>query len=79
MFGYSMLNGIVNSQKVRAQKVVASSQSTGGNSFMPHRSEDRLVIERLKESLSQRDKAMRQRDNFYVSTFAQLQAILQVS
>jgi hypothetical protein len=48
---YSILNGIIDSQKVRAQKVALSSQSSGGSSFVPHRSEDRLAIEMLKESL----------------------------
>jgi hypothetical protein len=75
-----MLNGIIDSQKVRAQKVVMSLQSSGGSSFIPRRSEDRLEIEMLKESLRQRgeemqrqdevmrqrDEAMRQRDDFYV-------------
>jgi hypothetical protein len=48
-----MLNDIVNSQKVRAQKVVASSQSTGGTSFVPRYSEDHQEIEKLKEALRQ--------------------------
>jgi hypothetical protein len=38
--------------------VSQSSQSTGGSSFVPHRSEDRQEIEMLKESLRQWDKAM---------------------
>jgi hypothetical protein len=53
---YSMLNGIVDSQKVRAQKVVSSSQSTGGSSFIPRRSEELQEIKMLKETLRQRDK-----------------------
>jgi hypothetical protein len=92
---YSMLNGIVDSQKVRAQKVATSLQSLGGggSSFIPRRSEDQLEIEMLKESLWQRgeemrwqdevqrqwDEAMRQRDNFYAQAFAQQQIVLQVS
>jgi hypothetical protein len=51
-----MLNGLVDSQMVRAQKVVALSQSTGGGSFIPRHSEDRLEIEKLKESLRQQDE-----------------------
>jgi hypothetical protein len=73
-----MINGIVNSQKVRAQKVVMSSQSSRGSSFVPRRSEDRLEIEMLKESQQQRDEEMqwrdevqRQRDNFYAQAFTQ--------
>jgi hypothetical protein len=73
-----MLNGIINPRKVRAQKVASSSQSTGGSSFVPHRSEDRLEIEMFKESLRQRDEEMRRRDkemrqwdDFYSSAFAQ--------
>jgi hypothetical protein len=73
-----MINGIVNSQMVRAQKVVMSSQSSGGSSFVPRRSEDRLEIEMLKESQQQRDEEMRwrdevqrQRDNFYAQAFTQ--------
>jgi hypothetical protein len=55
-----MLNGIVDSQKVRAQKVATSLQSLGGgSSFVPRRSEDRLEIEMLKESLWQRGEEMR--------------------
>jgi hypothetical protein len=77
-----MLNGIVDSQKVRAQKAMASSQSTGGGGgsrFVPHRSKDRQEIEKFKEALRQQDEAMRQHDDFYASAFAQQQAILQVS
>jgi hypothetical protein len=53
---YSMLNDIVDSQKVRAQKAVSSSQSTGGSSFIPRRSEELQEIKMLKETLRQRDK-----------------------
>jgi hypothetical protein len=53
-----MLNGIIDSRKVRAQKVVSLSQSSG-STFIPHRSEDRLEIEMLKESLRQQDEEMR--------------------
>jgi hypothetical protein len=73
-----MINGIVNSRKVRARMVVMSSQSSGGSSFIPRRSEDRLEIEMLKESQHQRDEEMRwrdevqrQRDNFYAQAFTQ--------
>jgi hypothetical protein len=59
---YSMLNGIVDSQKVRAQKAVLSLQSTGGSSVIPRRSKERQEIEMLKETLRQRDKQQRQRD-----------------
>jgi hypothetical protein len=42
-----MLDGVVNSRHVRAQKVAASLQSTGaGGSFVSHQSE----IEQLKET-----------------------------
>jgi hypothetical protein len=71
-----MLNGIINSWKVRAQKVASSSQSSR-SSFVPRRSEDRLEIKMLKESLRQwdekmrrRDEAMRQQDEFYAQAFA---------
>jgi hypothetical protein len=57
-----MLNGIVDSQKVRAQKAVLSLQSTGGSSVIPRRSKERQEIEMLKETLRQRDKQQRQRD-----------------
>jgi hypothetical protein len=57
-----MLNGIIDSGKVRAQKVVPPSQSSGGSRFIPRRSEDQLEIEMLKESLWQRDEEMRRRD-----------------
>jgi hypothetical protein len=51
-FKYSMLNGIIDSRTVRAQKVAtSSSQSSGGSSFIPRYSEDRLEIKMLKESL----------------------------
>jgi hypothetical protein len=56
-----------------------------GSSFVPRRSEDRLDILLLKESLRQwvkemrqRDEAMRQRDDFYASAFAQQQVILHI-
>jgi hypothetical protein len=54
-----MLNGMMDSRKVRAQKAATSSQSSDGSSSVPHRLEDRLKIKMLKESLRQRDKAMR--------------------
>jgi hypothetical protein len=72
-----MLNDIIDSQKVRAQKATLSSQSSGCT-FVPHHLEDQLEIEMLKESLRQQnkemrrlDEAMRQRDNFYAQAFAQ--------
>jgi hypothetical protein len=46
-----MLNDIVDSRKVRAQMAVTLLQSSGGSSYVPRRSEDRLEIEMLKESL----------------------------
>jgi hypothetical protein len=58
-----MLNGIVDSRKVRAQKAVSSSQSTGGGgSFIPRHSKERQEIKMLKETLRQRDEEMRWRD-----------------
>jgi hypothetical protein len=57
-----MLNGIIDSRKMRAQKDASSLQSTGGSSFIPYRSEDQLEIEMLKESLWQRDEKMRRWD-----------------
>jgi hypothetical protein len=56
-----MLNGIVDSWKVRAQKAVSSSQSTGGSSFIPRCSEERQEIEMLEETLRQQDEELRQR------------------
>jgi hypothetical protein len=85
-----MLNGIVNSRHVRAQKATTSSQSTRvGSSFVSRQ----LEIEQLKETLRQRDEEQRQRDKFqgaqceamrqwedyYAQAFAQQQRILQVS
>jgi hypothetical protein len=56
-----MLNGVVDSQHVRDQKAMTSSQSTcAGSSFISHQSE----IEQLKETLRQRDEEQRQRDEF---------------
>jgi hypothetical protein len=57
-----MPNGIIDSQNVRAQKVVAVVQSSVGSSFVPRRPKDRLEIEMLKESVRQRDEEMRRRD-----------------
>jgi hypothetical protein len=57
-----MLNGIVYSQKVRVQMVVASSQSTGGSSFIPPRLKEWQEIEMLKETLWQLDEEMRRWD-----------------
>jgi hypothetical protein len=56
-----MLNGVVDSRHVRAQKVATSSQSIcAGSSFFSRR----LEIEQLKETLRQRDEEQRQRDEF---------------
>jgi hypothetical protein len=56
-----MLNGVVDSRYVRAQKAMTSSQSTGAeSSFFSRQSE----IEQLKETLRQRDEEQRQRDKF---------------
>jgi hypothetical protein len=85
-----MLNGVVDSRHVRAQKAVTSSQSTCvGSSFFSCQSE----IEQLKETLRQQNEEQRQRDkfqraqyeairhqdNYYPQAFAQQQLILQVS
>jgi hypothetical protein len=60
-YRYSILNGVVDSQYVRAQKAATSSQSTGaGSSFFSRQSK----IEQLKETLRQRDEEQRQRDEF---------------
>jgi hypothetical protein len=56
-----MLNGVVDSRHVRAQKAITSSQSTGaGSSFFSQQSE----IKQLKETLRQRNEEQRQRDKF---------------
>jgi hypothetical protein len=85
-----MLNNVVDSRHVRAEKAVMSSRSTdAGSRFFSRQSE----IEQLKETLRQRDEeqrqrdemqraqyeAMRQRDDYYAQFFAQLQLILQVT
>jgi hypothetical protein len=85
-----MLNGVVDSQHVRAQEAATLLQSTGvGSSFFSHQSE----IEQLKETLRQQDEEQRQRDEFqraqyeamgqqddyYAQAFIQQQLILQVS
>jgi hypothetical protein len=59
---YSILNGIVDSQKVRAHKATSSLQSTRGSSFIPRCSEERQEIKMLKETLRQRDEEMRRQD-----------------
>jgi hypothetical protein len=56
-----MLNGIIDS--MRTQKVASSSRSHR-STFIPHDSEDRAEIKMLKESLRQRDKEMRQQNDF---------------
>jgi hypothetical protein len=75
---YAMLNRIINSPKMRAQKAAQSSWSSR-SSFIPQRSKEQLKIEMLKESLRQRGEAMRQRDEYYSQALAQKQAMLQVS
>jgi hypothetical protein len=72
-------------QKVRAQKAVVSSQSSG-SSFIPRRSKVQLKIEMLKESLRQREEEMRRwgeamwkRDEFYAHAFSQQRAMLHIS
>jgi hypothetical protein len=74
-----MLNGIVDSWKVRAQKAASSSQSTVGSSFIPHRSEEQQEIEMLEETVRQQDEQMRQWDDFYAHAFTQQQIIIQFS
>jgi hypothetical protein len=80
-----MVNGIIDSRKVRAQKSAQSSQSSW-SSFVPRQLKDRLKIKMLKESLRQWDEemrqwyeAMRQQDEYYAQAFAQQQAMLQIS
>jgi hypothetical protein len=52
-----MLNGVVDSRHVRAEKATMSSQSTGaGSSFFSRQSE----VEQLKDTLWQRDEEQRQ-------------------
>jgi hypothetical protein len=52
-----MLNGVVDSRHVRAEKAMMSSQSTGtGSSFFSRQPE----IEQLKESMRQRDEEQKQ-------------------
>jgi hypothetical protein len=56
-----MLNGVVDSRHVRAQKAATSSQSIGvGSSFFSFQ----LEIEQLKETLRKRDEEQRERDEF---------------
>jgi hypothetical protein len=77
-----MLNGVVDSQYLRAEKATTSSQSTGaGSNFLSCQSK----IKQLKETLRQRDEeqrqrdkmqrvqyeAMRQCDDYYAQAFAQ--------
>jgi hypothetical protein len=75
-----MLNGVVDSRHVRAQKAITSSQSIGaGSSFFSQQSEIKQLKETLRqrnEEQRQRDKfqrvqyeAMRQRDDYYAQTF----------
>jgi hypothetical protein len=63
-----MLNGIVDSQKVRAQKVAASSHSTGGvaSSLTARKTGSRWKglrrVRQRDEEMQQRDEVQRQRD-----------------
>jgi hypothetical protein len=66
-----MLNGVIDSREVKAQKVALSSQNSSTSSVR-RRSEDELEIIRLKE-------AMRQRDEYYAACFAQQQVKLLLS
>jgi hypothetical protein len=68
---YSMLNRIIDSRKVRAQKATQSSQSSE-STFVPRRSEEQLKIEMLKD-------ALRQWDDYYAQALAQRQVMLQIS
>jgi hypothetical protein len=49
---YSMLNGVIDSREVKAQKTALSSQSSSTSS-VHRRSEDELEIIRLKEAMRQ--------------------------
>jgi hypothetical protein len=73
-----MLNIIIDSWEVRAQKVAQSSQSSR-SSFIPCHLEEQLVIKMLKESLRQWGEAMRQWDEYYSQALAQQLVMLQVS
>jgi hypothetical protein len=73
-----MLNIIIDSWEVRAQKAAQSSQSSR-SSFVPCHSEEQLVIKMLKESLRQWGEAMRQWDEYYSQALAQQLVMLQVS
>jgi hypothetical protein len=59
---YSMLNGVIDSREVRAQKAAQSSQNLGSSS-VHRRLVDELEIIRLKE-------AMRQQDEYYCACLA---------
>jgi hypothetical protein len=59
-----MLNGIINSQKMRAQKDYYSLQSSW-SSFVPCCSEEQFEIKMLKDALRQWEEALRQRDEYY--------------
>jgi hypothetical protein len=61
-----MLNGIIDSRHVRAEKAAMSSQSTCvGSSFFSLQSE----IEQLKETPRQRDEEQRQRDKMQMAQY----------
>jgi hypothetical protein len=68
---YSMLNGVIDSREMRAQKEAQSTHSSGNSSVRRH-SEDELKIIRLKE-------AMRKRDKYNSACLGQQQAMLVVS
>jgi hypothetical protein len=66
-----MLNGVIDSREMRAQKEAQSTHSSGNSSVRRH-SEDELKIIRLKE-------AMRKRDKYNPACLGQQQAMLVVS
>jgi hypothetical protein len=67
-----MLNGVLNSRHVRAEKEVMSSQSTGvGSSFFSRQSE----IKQLKETLRQRDGKQRQRDKMQMAQYESMRQL----
>jgi hypothetical protein len=59
-----MLNGVIDSREVKAQKVALSSQSSASTSSVRCCSKDEHEIIRLKETI-------RQRDEYYAACFAQ--------
>jgi hypothetical protein len=67
-----MLNGVIDSREVKAQKAALSSQSSASTSSVCRRSKDELEIIRLEETI-------RQWDEYYAACFAQQQMMLQIS